>query len=119
MLVLSRQKDESIMIGDDIEVMVTLIAEDRVKIGTIAPRNVPVHRREVWDRIQKEGSIRDAYTVDPTHTDPGEQETALALAEKKLKRAEGLLAVAEKALKVYRDRDKQLEDVFLPDKGGE
>jgi len=53
MLVLSRQKDESIMIGDSIKVIVTDIRGDKVRIGIVAPRKIPVHRKEVYDAIQR------------------------------------------------------------------
>ena len=49
MLVLSRKRDESIMIGDEIEVIVVDIRGDRVRLGIIAPKSVPVDRREVYD----------------------------------------------------------------------
>ena len=49
MLVLSRHKGESIMIGDDITIMVVEILNDRVRLGVEAPREVPVHRLEVYD----------------------------------------------------------------------
>ncbi|MFC1734895.1 carbon storage regulator CsrA [Candidatus Hydrogenedentota bacterium] len=54
MLVLTRRHDESIMIGDDIEVKVLEVRENHVKLGISAPRTVPVHRREVYLAIQKE-----------------------------------------------------------------
>ncbi len=54
MLVLSRQKDESIIIGDDIRVMVVDVRGDRVRLGITAPRGVPVHREEVYEAIQRE-----------------------------------------------------------------
>lgn len=54
MLVLTRRHDESIMIGDDIEVKVLEVRESHVKLGISAPRNIPVHRREVYLAIQKE-----------------------------------------------------------------
>jgi len=53
-LVLSRQKDESIIIGDDIRVMVVDVRGDRVRLGITAPRGVPVHREEVYEAIQRE-----------------------------------------------------------------
>lgn len=53
MLVLSRKHDESIMIGD-VEVTVIDIRGDKVRLGVEAPHNVPVHRREVYDAIQRE-----------------------------------------------------------------
>lgn len=54
MLVLSRQRDESIMIGDDIEIMVVDIRGDKVRLGIVAPKDVPIHRKEVYDAIKKE-----------------------------------------------------------------
>jgi carbon storage regulator len=53
MLVLSRSIEQTIMIGDDIEIKVVQIRGDKVKLGITAPRNVSVHRREVYDRIQR------------------------------------------------------------------
>ncbi len=52
MLVLSRKRNESILIGDNIEVVVIGIDGDKVRIGIVAPRSVPVHRQEVFDAIQ-------------------------------------------------------------------
>ncbi|MHC4068940.1 MAG: carbon storage regulator CsrA [Planctomycetota bacterium] len=54
MLVLSRQKDESIMIGDNVEITIVDVRGDKVRLGIIAPREVPVHRREVYEAIQRE-----------------------------------------------------------------
>jgi len=54
MLVLSRQRDGSIMIGDDIEITVIDIRGDKVRLGINAPKNVSVHRKEIWEAIQKE-----------------------------------------------------------------
>jgi carbon storage regulator len=54
MLVLARRKDQSIMIGDNIEVVVVDISSDQVKLGIMAPRNVSVHRREVYEAIKSE-----------------------------------------------------------------
>ena len=54
MLVLTRHKDESIMIGENVRVVVVEIHGDRVRLGIIAPRDVSVHRQEVFDVIQKE-----------------------------------------------------------------
>lgn len=58
MLVLTRREDESIMIGDDIEVKLLDIKDKQVKLGVVAPRDVAVHRREVYLAIQAEN--RDA-----------------------------------------------------------
>lgn len=54
MLVLSRKKDEKIIIGDQITVMVIEIRGDKVRLGIDAPRDVTVHREEVYEKIQKE-----------------------------------------------------------------
>lgn len=51
MLVLSRHKNESITIGDDITITIVDIRGDKVRLGVEAPREVPVHRREVYDAI--------------------------------------------------------------------
>lgn len=54
MLVLSRKKDEVIMVGDDIEITLVDIRGDQVKIGVSAPRSVSIHRKEIYDAIQQE-----------------------------------------------------------------
>ncbi len=54
MLVLSRQRDESIMIGDDVEIIIVDVRGDKVRLGITAPKNIPVHRREIYDAIQRE-----------------------------------------------------------------
>ncbi len=60
MLVLARKVDESIVIGDDIEVRVLMVRGDQVRLGISAPRAVSVHRAEVFDRIQREMSREEA-----------------------------------------------------------
>ena len=54
MLVLSRLRDETIMIGDDVEVTLVDIRGDKVRLGITAPSNIPVHRKEVYEAIQRE-----------------------------------------------------------------
>ena len=54
MLVLSRQRDETIMIGDDIELTIVDIRGDKVRIGIDAPTHIAVHRKEVYDAIKRE-----------------------------------------------------------------
>lgn len=54
MLILTRKTNERIVIGNDIEVSVVEIRGDQVKLGIVAPRDVKVHRREVFDAIQEE-----------------------------------------------------------------
>ncbi len=56
MLVLTRKSNQSIMIGDDIEVSVLAIMGEKVRIGIQAPRDVPVFRKEVYLEIQQERS---------------------------------------------------------------
>jgi carbon storage regulator len=63
MLVLSRQRDETIMIGDDIEVTVVDIRGDKVRLGINAPKEISVHRKEVYDAIRREN--RAAAQVKP------------------------------------------------------
>jgi len=54
MLVLSRYIEQTIMIGDDVEIKVVEIRGGKVKLGITAPRNVSVHRREIYDRTKQE-----------------------------------------------------------------
>lgn len=54
MLVLSRQRDETIMIGDDIEITVVDIRGDKVRLGITAPTRISVHRKEVYEAIKAE-----------------------------------------------------------------
>jgi carbon storage regulator len=54
MLVLSRQRDESIIIGDNIVITVVDIRGDKVRLGIQAPTEIPVHRQEVYEAIQRE-----------------------------------------------------------------
>jgi carbon storage regulator len=54
MLVLSRHRDESIMIGDDVVVTIVDIRGDKVRLGIDAPQDIPVHRQEVYEAIQRE-----------------------------------------------------------------
>ena len=61
MLVLSRKKNESIVIDNDITIVVVDIRGDKVRLGIEAPKEVPVHRREVYDAIQRnENSVEDS-----------------------------------------------------------
>jgi carbon storage regulator len=54
MLVLSRKKNESIVINNDITIVVVEIRGDKVRLGVEAPKEVPVHRREVYDAIHRD-----------------------------------------------------------------
>jgi len=60
MLVLSRQRDESIIIGDNIVITIVDIRGDKVRLGIEAPTEIPVHRQEVYEAIQRENAKADA-----------------------------------------------------------
>lgn len=60
MLVLSRGKDESIMIGEDVEVVIVDVRGNKVRLGINAPKIIPVHRKEIFEAIHKK-------TVGNTH----------------------------------------------------
>ena len=64
MLVLTRKANQSIMIGDDIEVSVLSVMGEKVRIGIQAPRDIPVYRREVYLEIQAEGGPSARGEVD-------------------------------------------------------
>jgi carbon storage regulator len=66
MLVLSRQRDESIMIGDNIVVTIVDIRGDKVRLGINAPTEIPVHRQEIYEAIQREN--RRATRLEPKDT---------------------------------------------------
>ena len=63
MLVLARQRDQTVIIGDDIEVTVVDVRGDKVRLGINAPREISVHRKEVYDAIRREN--RAAAQVKP------------------------------------------------------
>lgn len=54
MLALTRKKSESIMIGDNVEVIILSIQGEQVKLGIIAPKSVSIHRKEIFEQIQSE-----------------------------------------------------------------
>lgn len=64
MLVLARHLNESIMIGDEIEIVVVAVSSDQVKLGIRAPRSVAVHRKEVFEEIQREMKLAAAAKGD-------------------------------------------------------
>jgi len=68
MLVLARQREQSIVIGDDIEIRVVDVRGDKVRLGITAPRSVAVHRKEVYDAIKKENQA--AASVQPADVAP-------------------------------------------------
>ncbi|MEE9404405.1 MAG: carbon storage regulator CsrA [Algisphaera sp.] len=64
MLVLSRQRDETIMIGDDVEITVVDVRGDKVRLGINAPRSIQVHRKEVYDAIKRENTAASNVQID-------------------------------------------------------
>ncbi|MHC4605137.1 MAG: carbon storage regulator CsrA [Planctomycetota bacterium] len=54
MLVLSRHKDESIMIGENVEVTIVGIRGNEIRLGIVAPKSIPVHRKEVYEVIHSQ-----------------------------------------------------------------
>ena len=68
MLVLTRKVDESIIIGDNIEVKLLAVDGSSIKLGIQAPRTVPVHRKEVYEEIVRENmAAKDAQPSDLEH----------------------------------------------------
>ena len=71
MLVLSRKKNESIVINNDITIVVVEIRGDKVRLGVEAPKEVPVHRREVYEAIKRNEAAQGKVSA----VDPGEAPT--------------------------------------------
>jgi len=63
MLVLSRKKDESIMVGDHIEIKILAVEGEQIKLGIVAPKTVKVHRSEVFEAIQAQN--KEALSTSP------------------------------------------------------
>lgn len=72
MLVLSRKKNESIIINDDITIVVVEIRGDKVRLGVEAPKEVPVHRNEVYEAIRRNQGQGTAPAVEPDATSAAE-----------------------------------------------
>ena len=73
MLILSRQKDESIMVGDDVEITIVDVKGDKVRLGITAPKEIPVHRKEVWDAIQREKKEAQEASQEQNPDEPNEE----------------------------------------------
>lgn len=54
MIVITRQKDESIMIGDKVEISIIDVRGDKVRLGISCPRSISIHRKEIWEAMQRE-----------------------------------------------------------------
>ena len=64
MLALTRRKGESVVIGDNVEVVVLSVMGEQVRLGIIAPKRIPVHRKEIYEQIQAENKqAKDAASV--------------------------------------------------------
>ena len=87
MLVLSRQKDESIMIGDEVEITIVDVRGDKVRLGITAPKCIPVHRREIYDAIQRE-KAQKASEVDAGNNNHGPADKAEDSVRKKSDKSE-------------------------------
>jgi carbon storage regulator len=74
MLVLTRKTNQSIMIGDDVEVSVLAVSRDKIRLGITAPKDVPVFRKEVYLSIQEEAAAA---------SEPAQQAVGQALDELK------------------------------------
>jgi carbon storage regulator len=90
MLVLSRQRDETIMIGDEIEITVVDIRGDKVRLGITAPTSIAVHRKEVYEAIRRENEHAarlngDIQMIDKT-IQPGPERAAARLRAAQLAR---------------------------------
>ncbi len=67
MLVLTRKINESIMIGDEVEICVLEVRGDKIRLGIKAPKAVPVHRKEVYDEIQRANLEAAGSKVEDLH----------------------------------------------------
>lgn len=75
MLVLSRKKNESIVINDDITIVVVEIRGDKVRLGVEAPKEVPVHRREVFDAIHRNDVAASEQAASKNDANESHEET--------------------------------------------
>ena len=73
MLVLSRKKNESIVIDDNITIVVVEIRGDKVRLGVEAPKEVPVHRREVYDAIKRNAAMQGVVPPAEAGSNPAPQ----------------------------------------------
>lgn len=74
MLVLSRQRDESIIIGDNIVITIVDIRGDKVRLGIEAPKEIPVHREEVYEAIKKENEKSSTAGKSQSEENPSTEE---------------------------------------------
>lgn len=84
MLVLSRKINQAIMVGDNVRIVIVAVERDQVKIGIEAPRDIPVHRSEVYEEIQR--ANRQAVEAAPAVT-PASPAVTAPLSQSRPKRA--------------------------------
>ncbi len=73
MLILTRKVGETLMIGDEIEVTILSLKGNQVRIGVNAPKEVPVHREEIYDRIKREQAGHEAGNTGTSEEDRAER----------------------------------------------
>ena len=73
MLVLSRCKDESIMIGENVEVIIVDVQGNKVRLGITAPKDISVHRKEVYRTLQREKNYKESSTQEENLRESGFQ----------------------------------------------
>ncbi len=71
MLVVTRRRNEAIMIGDGIEVRVLRVGKDDVRLGIVAPPDVPIHRNEVYEEIRRENQAANSLLAPPRRREQG------------------------------------------------
>ena len=71
MLVLSRKLNQSIMVGDDVRIVVVAVDRDQVKLGIEAPRDISVHRSEIYEEIQRSNRAAAATPAQPPESGAG------------------------------------------------
>jgi carbon storage regulator len=91
MLVLTRKTNQSVMIGDDIEISVLAVSRDKIRIGITAPRDVPVFRKEVYLSIKDEEATAEA----DEDADTNDEDGADGSARRRVDSALGKLAKSE------------------------
>jgi carbon storage regulator len=109
MLVLSRQKDETIMIGDDVEITVVDIRGDKVRLGIKAPPHIPVHRKEVYEAIKRENRAASQVSPDDlksvaTSREPQTQRVSPGVGSQGSDSGSAVASSAEKDLTESKDR---------------